>query len=305
VLTLGGVPLIAPIEDELFADLEPEVTLDASEVRLRRLEDLQREVRLNIPVEWTCPWTQTRYWPGPGLTQIAFPTGFEPPKEPTLQVFRFPPWGASRFAHGWFLASTNQVNALQQVAFASNGASVAVPLVMDAMFQRSGESISTNVYVLSMTPLMRCLPSDSDPYVNGLYLLTLVDERFFWWGIPSPVFNIGNNTVPPITPPPAPTPVAWTDLINLCVTALGEPITFDPIPSAYLVPNTNLNVNYEVLPPVIDAIAANIGMRFVRGLGGNLSFQSWATATTIVATDQANNPLRTYRAGSFRFDPQL
>jgi hypothetical protein len=290
MLTLADIPLIVPSRGERFSDLE-------------------RDVAETIPVERTCPWLASRSWPGPGLSQIAFPTGVEPPRAPMLQVFRWPAWGACRFAHGWFLASTNQVNQLQQVAFQGGpgGKPLPVPLAMDSPGQRSAEALTTNVYILAMTPLLRVLPgeSDADPYVNGLYVLTLVDERFFWWGIPSPVFNILANTAPPITPPPPPAPVQWTDLIRLCSTALGESISADAIPGVYLVPSTALNANYEVIPPVLDAIASNIGMRFVRSLTGSLSFQSTATASSILSSDRANNPLRTIRGGSARFETQL
>src|SRR5258707_1347925 len=79
------------------------------------------------------------------------------------------PTGASRWAVGYFLASAGEIGSIRQKVYAS-GSYVTQPLVMDD----GKRKITTNLWMLPPRRLAQL------PNYNGLYLLTLVDDRYFW-----------------------------------------------------------------------------------------------------------------------------
>ncbi len=221
-------------------------------------------------------------------------------------MFRWP-WGASRWAHGWFLASSNQVAEIQRKAFSEEGDEenpvpgqpIPVDLYIDAPGQRSQENLTTPVYVLSITPLARInVPSGSDAaFINGLYLITVVDERWFWWGLTSPTFTMTSSTT-------------WATMIQ----ALGDKVIdtelntfgFDPVAVDYGAPSSSWgDLKYEQFPIVFDAVLANVGQRLVRAYNGDLYCEDTETADNDLVDDDEAHPDRTFRAGGVKFESKL
>ena len=136
------------------------------------------------------------------------------------------------------------------------------------------------------------------PGCNGVYLLTLVDQRYFWWEK-----STGDIEVDGIT-------TTWAALLAVIQAAIGSPLNYDAIPAAYLKPSVDLNLEYELLPPLIDAAAYSIGKRLIRKLDGTLWLVSPATSRTAwnanvaayrVRNDNGVYPYgNTHRRGNFR-----
>lgn len=274
MLTLAGVPLIVPTAE------------------------IHAWVTNNIDPRDICPWTY-RAFPGTNLTGLAFPTGFSTPRETRLNRFAWPR-GASRWAYGHFLASTNQVKVIRDVAFGEVGDSTeTVILEMGTEGQRSDEGtevegvqLHVDVYLLPPYPLGRVDPVNGES-VNGLYLLTVVDKRYYWWHKPTPDFAIDGTST------------TWESVFEKIGDAIGEDIEVDPIHADYLKPHKALNLKNEALPLVLDAVAYNCGQRVIVDYDGKVKSINAGTGKTRRSEDDETYRLRTIRAGGDRFKDRL
>lgn len=179
------------------------------------------------------------------------------------------PVGASRWAVGHFLVTDNQLARIRPLAYsrpptAAGGVISTVryrslPLVMYDGRNPQTNKIETNLYMLPPRPLAKRAQR------NGMYLLTLVDERFFWWSRSAQITVTDTFTT-------------WTQLYTDVATGLGITITPDTIDTAYLRPSPALAQQYRFLPPLLDAVAYNVGHRVVRKLDGTVITQAARTA---------------------------
>ena len=192
------------------------------------------------------------------------------PRRPTMDsrvqtnVFQYP-WGASRCAVGHYLASLRQLNLIRQQVYAGPNGYQAQPLVLSD----GTRSLTTNLWFLPARPLTGI------PGNQQLWLITLVDSRWFW------PFCTGSFTVVGGT-------TTWAQLLTEIASVLGETLTWDTIPSAYLTPSTDLTSNGDSWPMLLDAAASSIGMRLVRNLDGTYHLSNPATAKTTVLANLEN-----------------
>ncbi len=159
------------------------------------------------------------------------------------------PAGAGRWACGHWLADTDTLADIR----AAGAPGSALPLVIDD----GTRSITTSLYLLPPRPLALC---GGDP---ALYLLTLVDDRFFWHWRTSAVAVTGGTTT-------------WAQLFAGVASALGITVTPDAIDADYLKPAPQFTSYYEDLPTLLDAAAASVGQRIVRRLDGTVLSQGGA-----------------------------
>lgn len=249
---------------------------------------VRAEIESRIPLDDAYPWLN-RAWPGPRLTHLTYPTGFKPAESVRLGRFCWPR-GASRWAYGHFLASSSQVKAVREVCYDKSGLKqVAVPLELSSPGLASDETVATNVYVLPPVPLIR-VPIDEKEthFYNGLYLITVVDERYYWWEKPCPDFAID-----PASPP------TWETLVDQCKYELGLDNIAIPtlIEAKWLRPSPRLNLVNERLPLVLDAIAYNIGRRVVRTLNGEVKLLTYDDSIGIFNADKVAHKKRSPLAG--------
>lgn len=250
-----------------------------------------RWVANNIPTERATQWL-TRAWPGLGLQGIAWPTGFRIPDRIRLNRLVWPT-GASRWAYGFFLGTTAQVEAIRKQAFGDDGeANETITLRMESPDDQgeASESITTDLYLLPPTPLAWVDPGIRVPSGEAAYLLTVVDQRFYWWAHAAPDFGI-NDTAGK----------TWQNVFDAIAAELDITIDVGTIDPAYLQPSRGLNLTYETIPPLLDACCASIGHRLVCGLDNGVSTQSFTEADQAADDDAADNPDRTLRAGQDRF----
>ena len=172
------------------------------------------------------------------------------------------PRKASWWAHAHFLADEGMVTGLRNQAYQGSNPIQALPLIM------SGNStITTNLYMLPPRPLIQIPPV----YPQGLYVITLVDDRYFWWWKTAVIQPDGSES--------------WEDLFAEIGDALSLTLQVDPIAAEYLTPPPELMTSNDYIPPLLDSAAASVGMCVVRLLDGTVLVQS---NTTSLANERQN-----------------
>lgn len=223
------------------------------------------------------PWEfrhfQQRAWPGPGLEFTDHVPDWPGSTFQTRLGVLFWPTGASRWATFHALCDQGQLDLIRQACF-SNGTLAPRTLVLD---DEGGGQIQTQMYLLPARPLQQ---TEGDRPA-GLWLLTLVDERYFWH------FRAANLSVSQGF-------TTWGDLYEEIALQLGIGLDVDPI-GDYLFPHERLGTAYEDLPALLDAVALSTGLRIVRQLDGTV--RAWSAGRSKTSQDQQYDLLQDKLAG--------
>lgn len=189
---------------------------------------------------------------------------YPPVLRPKLNTW-YRPVGASRWSFGLFLASTQIKDAiLQQVSTANSGQTLRFEYP-------KGTARTWLGYLLPPRPVSADVSSD-----NGLWILPIVDERYYWQFRGCGDISIDDGS-------------AWETLFATLATALDITLNVDSVPAAYGSPdpqewNAASNSNPAVM---LDAAAWSVGQRVVLqylAAGGGAYYQkvyrscSWATS---------------------------
>lgn len=168
------------------------------------------------------------------------------------------PIGAARWAIGHFLACESDLAKIRIQVYPDDVSYRAATLVLDDGTD-SGQ-LFADMWMLPPRPLAQSdsagrtkwlLPRSIADNGEAVYLLTLVDERFFWWQRPSTVaIAVGSTT--------------WGQLITAISENLAAPISAGDIESVYLLPPASLSAFVKYLPLLLDLCAFNTGRRVVR-----------------------------------------
>lgn len=163
------------------------------------------------------------------------------------------PTGASRPA--WFHCVVES-SRLALIKTALGATNVAAPLVM--YDSRTGKTVTAQMRMLPSRPVnVSCGDSDEQ-----FYLVTLTDDRFFWYG------RRGVVT----------TPATWAALYAQIEALLGVTLSVETVPSEYATPSAKWVTSYASTPALLDAVAAQVGQRIVVGLDGLVYAVGWETA---------------------------
>lgn len=211
-----------------------------------------------------------RYLPGVGLDSVPFRPLMPP--GPTHVGRLHWPWSASRFATASYVVSTEDVDAIRAYCYQANGLRGA-PLVIAE--EGGGLTIEGDMWMLPPRPLAQI---GSDP---GMWLLTLVDDRWRWWWV-------ANSIAAQST---------WADLYAAIGTALGVTINVDTVASAYLTPPSELAANYPALPLLLDAVASSVGQRITRDFDGTVKAVNATSARTLWQASAATYASRILAGG--------
>ena len=215
---------------------------------------------------------------------VGLPTpNWSAPPRPKINTLWWPT-GATRWAVGLFLVDKATWDLIYPELLADGGA--------DLVF-----SDDTSVEAKTFTAKMYALPprrldaySDTaEDSPGGIYLLPLVDVRYFWQ-----FMDVGDLGVDAAT--------TWDDLIGTIETAMEIAITRDTVPEAYLNPDpTELGRRYENVALMLDAIAWSVGQRIVVDLRGSVFSHN---STTTAAIHEYNVTEWTYgNASELGLDP--
>lgn len=210
-------------------------------------------------------------WPGPRFSQLGLA---DPLATPDLQFGDyFYPVGASRWSIACALAAPDDVAAITKLVWPGTGSSVNTGLFK--IYRPTDDTDAAVQTYLTLLPPVPIVQTDTG---TQAYLLTFVDERYFWhqWQ------NAGIVTCTGAT-------ATWTGLINQLATQLGITIAFTTPDAAYGVPEPDsaLYTNYESPAVLLDAAAANVGCAVVRNFDGTYKLQAYADA---LAAATANRP---------------
>ncbi len=230
------------------------------------VEDLDLAARVESLLSLSDLYDFTRATTGGRLAALGFPWLARDFK-PKLNVLYWPT-GASRWAQGHFLVTDAQLAVIRPKAYASETLT-ALPFVL----ADGANSLPASLYMLPPRPLTPLLAG-----ANGLYLLTLVDARFFWWDQAATVSVTPGTTT-------------WAQLFAAYAAAMGAAITVDAVPAAYLTPPAGFGTAYEYLPPQLDAAARAVGMKVVVDFDSAVKVVSSATAKSLFTANLALNPV--------------
>lgn len=237
MLSYAGVALTAPTDSDVQA----------------HLDRWWMEHRLD---EWVHPGFQS---PDMDRLPIPVPPRREPPNPGVLSW----PSGASRWASFHHFATQAQVNAIRAAVGTSPAAK---PLVIT---DGGTNTRTADMFLVGVRPVLQHSADGSADY----WLLTLVDERYFWW-------MKGDQSAPAA-------PASWTALLTSLFSSVGVASpTIDTVPSGYGTPDADRwNVGYRPIPLLIDAACRTVGLRVIRTLAGAVKAVNYATAN---AQDDAN-----------------
>ena len=206
-------------------------------------EALARRVEEGLRLSWPssgAPWSRPRL---PGADPALGAAGLWPPDDCRLGVLHWPT-GASRWAWGLFLAD-DEALAAARLAESQQGHA---PFV----FSDGSSSVTVSLRMLPAIPAERVADGAA-----GLFVLPLVDDRWFWWLEQAPVAVEGGSTT-------------WAALYAAIGTALGVSISAEAVSSEYLWPSPSLGQARGPLPPLLDLAAASCGQRIVRRFDGTV-----------------------------------
>lgn len=171
------------------------------------------------------------------------------------------PTGASRWAEAYFLASTTNKDAIVEAAHGSTHTALELKAIHD--IGDTNYTFQADMYLLPPRPISCYGIDDSPRTMEQVWLIPLVDERYFW------KHKRFTETVLSDT--------EWSELIEWLATDLGIEIDADDADSAYLYPDPESFLTYENAAMALDAVAFSLGMRFIREPDGDCKIVNWDT----------------------------
>jgi hypothetical protein len=199
-------------------------------------------------VEWGRPLKSDNYagttaepYTGTGSPVL----NYSRPQRPKINTW-YQPTGCSRWSYGFFIADYTRLQSLPETG----------SLVLSSIGNTSsGQKKSSRSWRAYMLP---CHALSSNAFAaKSLWLIPLVDERFYWQfaiGSVSPVYNAVSRTSK-----------QWSDFINDIQSLFGS-LTADDVLAAYLQPNyfaLSGPGNYTLSTAMIDAFFHSVGLRLV------------------------------------------
>lgn len=226
-------------------------------------------------------------WPGWQQPQLDFPGNFPGDKPWQIGKF-FWPVGATRFAWAQYLVHGKDLEAIRAETTAGRSIQSQPLILADGTY-----NIAPEMWALAARPIQQPYQTSEFAGIEGnLYLLTLVDDRYYWRQTPMTGVVIEPGTT------------TWEDLYAMIGSALSVGIDFEDIPAAYLKPAADLVARFQFLPQLLDAVAFSVGQRIVRTYDGEVLAQAVATARGNVDRQWNANPWGDQAGGRFRLKVQ-
>lgn len=173
------------------------------------------------------------------------------------------PTGASRWARGFFLATDSQLTLIREAL--GDGEVYTSGLLVMSSSDDEANTVSVPMFMLPPRPLL-------GPTGGALWLLVLVDARYFWWGVRSGNFDVSSGT-------------KWTDIYTSLADLLSVEIVPDIIDLAYeTAPSTLSNID-AFTPPLLDYVAKCVGQRIVFGYDESVFAFSYASSYAALDSD--------------------
>lgn len=183
------------------------------------------------------------------------------------------------------LATSTQLK--RMMVATNNGASAASFVIQSKPLGAVGTTnyrVSTPMRILAP----RCV-GETIGTVDGLYLITLVDERFYFQGT-SASLNLTAGE-------------SWASVVTRIAAVLGITVSFPDLPAVYERPeaDSQLWTFRENAALLLDAVANNLGCVVVRDLSGNYGLMRHETSAATAALNRTGLKART--AGGNLYTP--
>jgi hypothetical protein len=182
---------------------------------------------------------------------------------------------------GHYLATSTQLTAIRAAVYASSSYTSANLILSDGT-----GTITADLWLLAARPLAQLAGH------TQLYLLTLVDERYFWQR-DRVTLSITEATT------------SWANVYTALAAAVGTigvTLSAESVAAAYLKPSKELATVRESVPRLLDAVAYSVGQRVTRSLSGDLATVGPVSAATTVV-DNLDDARTKTAGGMFAFDP--
>lgn len=179
------------------------------------------------------------------IQQVGLPVPTYPPQpKPRINTLYWPT-GACRWSQGLFLIDGYNMQQILQELTTSGSITVNSAELLSMTTPENGNAgVEAAMYLLPPRPVS---PSSVD-ITQRLWILPLVDARYFWQNMP--VLNINYSS--------------WNALFASLASSLGIELYVDPIAAVYGVPDPiDFKRKYDNAAMLLDAAAATIGMRVV------------------------------------------
>ncbi len=243
------------------------------------IDEINRRADMRYLVDFALP----PGYLGRNLGAIASPPTVGPNPSASLPIGAFYyPTGASRWSVFRGLATSSMAKAMLQ---ACQPISLSLPMEPQTFTMKvnpiapyhdnndvASYTVETSMYMLPPRPL-----ADHGGNFDGLYLITLVDERYYFQGTPASGRPRETET--------------WDELLNFLFDSLGvASYSYSAIANAYVRPEIDSQFwsNYENAATLLDAAAANIGRSVVRKMDGSYTVETPIESQAIVAANRGN-----------------
>lgn len=254
----------------------------------QRLPDLIDELNRLIPFQYLQDFAPVAGYPGRNLSAIAMPApGYGQPM-PNIRIGDwYYPVTASRWSVYRGLATATMVKSILTITQGNAPAIFRmeqVPLAPGTPLK--DYVLESSLYMLPPRPL-----ANYGDVFDGLYLITLVDERYWWQYAPESSFITFFTNL-----------ATWEGYVAFLATTLGVQISFSsPVADAYTgpEPDSQFWVNMDSAAAFLDACAYNVGSRVVRNLDGTYVIQRPEDALSIVDSNRSALSVQTAGLGVF------
>lgn len=292
-LTFAGVPFVSDMGRVFrmhFARPEQEAAEGAVPQKYQPLPDLIDEINRMIDMrllqDMALPLERSR---AENSLAHLHPSPDQPAASSKIGEFYYPT-GAERWSVFRGLATADMAKAMQD----ATGGNTPQPFSMQAVpatpnpYADDSYKVETDLYLLPPRPLAQLGGG-----LAGLYLITLVDARYYWQS--TPVSLDFNHTS------------TWAGLISQIATALGAQIDHSSIDGVYTKPekDSQLWALQADAPTLLDAIAGNLGRVVVREMNGSYTLLTAAESLERVNLNRQANAQVVRTAGGEIFNSGL
>lgn len=267
-LSFAGVPFLLDKSRKVRDESVPHFVQEQ-----RTEQDLFDEVENLLPRCQLHDFGPAHEFPGRSLSDLGVANGtvLRPSPDSAGIGDWYYPYGASRWSVFRGVASSSMVKAM--LAQTSGGRTglfkmKAVPSAPNNLPDASYD-LQTQMHMLPARPLGEVAGT-----FDGLYLVTLVDERYYWQGSAVSLQVSQDST--------------WADLIDRVAEALDADITYSAIEVAYGKPEPDSQLWCNDEPPglILDSIAYSLGRTVCRLLDGTYVLRKGDESAALVRTNR-------------------
>lgn len=199
--------------------------------------------------EFRFPLWSPLAWPGP---VVRFRHPDRTPMRPLKVGHLWWPTGAARWASSHWLVTDLQLAAIRATVYPEDDQYLPADLVLDD----GRDTITAEMWMLPPRPLAQVVGTAR----QQMFLLSLVDERYFWWWRRGTLYEVMEGTT------------TWLNVYDAIGVILDVAINADTPHADFLGPSRLFNSTpWTSIPVLLDEVARQCGQTVARDLDGTVS----------------------------------